>query len=104
MVVLVQCIIWGILSIGATAWIPPHPDAKVEWESVHDMRRRLDQPYNYTTHTIAPEMCRYLSEEDCEDADESMKRHATSHRALQKSLLQAKNNPNLGKVKVRYAQ
>ena len=103
----IQCIIWGLIWIGVTlnvskvtAWIPPHPKANADWESVHDMRRRLDQPFNYTTQTIAPEMCRYLSEEDCETADMNMQTHATSHKAIQKALWRQRANPNVGNIKV----
>lgn len=53
--------------------------------------------YNYTPQLISPEMCRYVSEEDCEDADMSMKEHVESQKSIQK---RRRKNPNLGKIKV----
>ena len=100
-----RCAFWGLqilltlLPQGGQCWIPPHPDFATEkWEPVHGMRRRLGLEYNYSTQVIAEEMCRYLSEEDCEDADLSMKMHIASQKRIQH---QSRRNPNIGKIKVR---
>ena len=83
---------------GIQSWIPPHPEfSDMEWEPVHEMRRRLNIEYNYTPRVIPAEMCRYVSEEDCEDADLSMRSHIASQKNIQK---QRRRNPNLGKIKV----
>eukprot|EP00797_Seminavis_robusta_P011136 Sro1835_g300580.1 Pre-pro-metalloprotease PrtV (756) ;mRNA; f:8187-10960 len=94
---LFHCAIWGTVAMGALAWIPPHPESKEEWESVHDMRRRLGISYNYTPQQLHPEMCRFLSEEDCIDHDEAMGQHVQSHRRIQQ---QVRLSPKLGKINV----
>lgn len=60
----------------ASALAPPHPDFE-DWESVHDMRRRLNVDYGYETQHINPEHCRYLSEDRCRRLDEE---HGPSRR------------------------
>jgi hypothetical protein len=88
----------AITATGTEAWIPPHPDfAQTEWEPVHDMRRRLGIEYNYSTQVLAEELCRYVTEEECEHADQSMREHIHSQRSIQK---QQRKNPNVGKIKV----
>jgi len=103
----IQFLLLGaFFSIGARAWAPPlHPET---FETVHQMRRRLGIHYNYTSTTIHPEMCRYLTEEECQDSDVSMKEHIASQKALQKKLRslqkrqgQAQNSPRIGNIKVR---
>lgn len=80
------------------AWVPPRPGSGVEWESVHAMRERLGIQFNYTPSLIHPEICRYMTEEECQRGDENLQKHAVSHRALQE---QRRHNPNLGTFKVR---
>ncbi|CAB9526476.1 Pre-pro-metalloprotease PrtV [Seminavis robusta] len=81
------------------SWIPPHPDSKLQWESVQDMRRRLNlEPFNYTTSRhLNAEWCRYLTEDECEEMDISLQEHVEDHKALQK---ETRRNPNLGKINV----
>ena len=83
------------------AWIPPHPKSTIQWESVHDMRRRLQlDPFNYTTSRyMHPEMCRYLTEEECEEADTRMQEHIAAHRSLQQVQLRD-DNPRKGAINV----
>jgi hypothetical protein len=50
---------------------PPNPSFE-QWESVHDMRRRLNITYNYDPLHISHEYCRYLSEEECQIQDEGI--------------------------------
>lgn len=50
---------------------PPHPNF-VEWEPVHEMRRRLNIPYNYDPIHLPREYCRYLSDEECRVEDEGI--------------------------------
>lgn len=83
----------------AWSWIPPHPNATKDWESVHDLRRRLNIDFGYSTSRyVDAEMCRYLTEEECEENDKSMQEHVRAHKKLQ---TQVRNNPNLGSIQVR---
>ena len=77
--------------------MPPHPNATIKFEGVHDMRRRLNRGFNYTTRFVDAEMCRYLTEEECKENDERMKEHAEAHKALTKT---TRSNPSLGKINV----
>jgi hypothetical protein len=67
------------------AFVPPKPGSDLEatYEPVHAYRRRMNISYHYQPKSLHPEMCRYLSEEECQDADESMARHHQRHRDLQ---------------------
>ena len=64
------------------------PKAGTRWaetyEDVHAYRQRLNIPYNYTPKLISPEMCRHLTEAECERHDVLMQQHASDHRAIQK--------------------
>lgn len=51
---------------------------------------------NYKTKLIQPEMCRYMTVTECQEADKSMRNHAESQKQLNKQL---QINPNLGTVK-----
>jgi hypothetical protein len=84
------------------AWIPPHPNSTIPWESVHDMRRRLDlEPFNYTpSRFMDHELCRYLTEDECEESDIRMQEHIAAHRSLQ---VQVRENPNSGAINVGYS-
>lgn len=79
------------------AWMPPHPNATIKFESVHEMRRRLNKGFNYTTRFVDAEMCRYLTEEECEESDERMKEHAEAHKKLTRM---TRSNPSLGRINV----
>lgn len=79
---------------GAWAWLPPHPNSTRPWESVHDMRKRLNLDFNYTPSHLHPEMCRYLTEEECELSDIAMRAQQAKNRNLQQA------NPTTGKIKV----
>lgn len=79
------------------AWIPPHPSNRDGFETVHAMRRRLSLPFNYSSVFINPELCRYLTEEECEETDKMMEKHVKAHKQLQK---QIQYNPSLGKINV----
>jgi hypothetical protein len=83
----------------AVSWIPPHPKSKNDWESVHDMRRRLGVGYEYSTGHIHAEICRYLTEEECKEVDEAMQEHAIAHKDLARTVA-ARNSPNRGTIKV----
>ena len=52
------------------------------WEPVNAMRRRLGINYNYTPDLLNPEMCRYLSELECRDANDAMRSHSQKARKL----------------------
>jgi len=94
-----------------------------DFESVHAMRKRLGISYNYTPSLLHPELCRYVTESECQHVEESLRRHAQTHiqhvannRKLQQQMQQqmrrreqgqadytqinADHNPNLGKIKV----
>ena len=77
------------------AWVPPHPDSGNEWEPVQDMRRRFNIEFIYTPTLIHPELCRHVTEEECQEVDESMQRHAQKQRELYIQI-----NPEIGKYKV----
>ena len=79
------------------AWMPPHPNATIKFESVHEMRRRLNRGFNYTTRFVDAEMCRYLTEEECKENDERMKEHAEAHKKLTRT---TRSNPSLGTINV----
>jgi M6 family metalloprotease-like protein len=52
--------------------IPPHPDLKEEgYETVYEHRRRLGIQFNYATKWLSPELCRTLSEDECQTWDEA---------------------------------
>lgn len=55
----------------AVAVAPPHPSWK-DWESVHQMRKRLNITYNYKPEHVQEEHCRYLTEEQCREDDEGL--------------------------------
>jgi hypothetical protein len=84
-------------SVKIEAWIPPHPNSAIPWESVHDMRRRLDLDFNYTSRFGHPELCRFLTEEECEESDDRMQEHIAAHKSLQ---VQVRENPNMGAINV----
>jgi hypothetical protein len=86
------------LSSQVHAWIPPKPGSNVIWEPVVAMRQRLGLEFNFTPALLHPEICRYLTVEECQEADESMIDHAKHHRALQET--RGKENPSLGSIKV----
>ncbi|CAB9503638.1 Immune inhibitor A peptidase M6 [Seminavis robusta] len=76
------------------AWIPPRN--ATGWEPVDAMRQRLGIDFNFTPSLLHPEICRFLTVDECRTADQSMQDHA----AAQRRRLQRRNNPNLGKFKV----
>ena len=127
--ILSQITITVLLLPVVNAWVPPlAPDGKSvdpSWETVHTMRARLGLVYNYTPSLLHPEVCRYVSEAECQHADESLQQHAQTHtkhiqqrRELREQQqqqqqkqqqqheestrrdLQLNHNPNLGKIKV----
>jgi len=87
------------------AWLPPYPHKNARhstWESVQDMRRRLELSYDYTPAVIHPEMCRYLTEEECHYADASMaKQQEKTHLypQLQTKQVGLNVNPKTGTIK-----
>lgn len=78
-------------------WIPPHPKTRDNWESVHDMRRRLNATFEYTPSLVHHEACRHLSEEECRNLDISMHEYAQIQRQLQNWV---RANPYIGSFKV----
>ena len=91
--ILISC----FLSLGVNAWVPPKPGSGIEWESVHDMRQRLNITFDYTPTLLHPEICRYMTEHECQKGDENLQAHGKAHRAMQTA---RKHNPNLGTFKV----
>lgn len=58
----------------------------------------MQQPFNYrVSKYMDAEVCRYLSEEECEEADLMMQQQVEAHKSLQ---IQVRNNPNLGSINV----
>jgi hypothetical protein len=70
------------------AFVPPKPgsDLAKTYESVHAYRQRLGITYNYKPRLLSDELCRNLSEAECQQADESMQAHAKSHQEIQRQL------------------
>ena len=54
-----------------SALMPAHPNF-TEWESVHQLRRRLNITWNYEPVHLSHEHCRHLSEEECRLEDEGL--------------------------------
>jgi hypothetical protein len=69
-------------------FVPPKPgsDLAKTYENVHAYRQRLGITYHYKPKLLNEELCRNLSEEECQRADESMQAHAKSHQEIQKQL------------------
>jgi hypothetical protein len=61
------------------------------WESVHVMRRRLNITYQYRTHSINPESCRFLTEQECRIRDE--KHQSAIEKQYQNRLLRRQQAP-----------
>jgi hypothetical protein len=61
------------------------------WESVHEMRRRLNVTFAYEPRFVDPEQCRHLTEDQCREQDEGLG-NAIANRRL--------SAPNTGEVKV----
>jgi hypothetical protein len=98
-----HCIFFLWVVVLVQSFVPPrdHDDSNGGWESVHAMRRRLGLHYNYTPSLLNAELCRYLSEEECQDADESLKEHARKMQRLPHIARQRRQlNPNIGVVKI----
>ena len=94
------------VSTRVLSWLPPYPNATEHWESVHALRKRLNLAFHYTPRHIHPEMCRYLTEEECQREDESMRSQQQSRSlAIQGRNLQqngqGRTNPKTGRIKVR---
>lgn len=53
------------------ALAPPHPDW-TDFESVHQMHRRLGISYGYAPQHLSHEYCRYMTEADCQKEDETL--------------------------------
>ncbi|CAB9506586.1 Immune inhibitor A peptidase M6 [Seminavis robusta] len=83
-VVVVVVKVWLVLVMATTVcgFVPPPLDSHEGWEPIHQMRQRLGLQYNYTPDLLNPEMCRYLSEQECQDADEALIAHSERMKKL----------------------
>ena len=63
-------------------FVPPPRAHQDDFEPVGAMRQRLGIVYNYTPDLLNPEMCRYLSEEECRTANNALKDHARKMKRL----------------------
>ena len=74
------------------AFVPPRPGTELAatYEPVHLYRQRRNITYNYEPKFLNPEMCRYLTEEECQRGDETMIEHGKRHQAIQKELYRRK--------------
>ena len=84
-------------SLLVDAMVPPHPDSNlVAQEPVLDYRLR-QHSHNDNSQTlyhptfVHPELCRHLSNDECQDVDENLQDHARRHRSL---LVQPNPNSN----------
>ena len=64
-------VLWPPLVPLTSALMPPHPNF-TEWESVHQMRQRLDITWNYEPVHLSHEHCRNLTEDSCRIEDEGL--------------------------------
>ncbi|CAB9496577.1 Immune inhibitor A peptidase M6 [Seminavis robusta] len=83
MLLLVSVVALWMLPREVCAWVPPiSPDRQLntEWESVHDMRRRLQVSSNYTPSALHAESCRHFTDAQCQSADQAMRAHAQKQR------------------------
>lgn len=55
----------------ATALAPPHPDW-TDFETVHEMRRRMGIQFDYEPEHLSHQHCRHMSEEECQAEDEGL--------------------------------
>ena len=98
------CLLLLLVAVLVQSFVPPRGNAgedEGEWESVHAMRRRLGLHYNYTPSFLNAELCRYVSEDECRDADESLREHARKMQQLPKIARQRRQlSPQMGVIKV----
>jgi M6 family metalloprotease-like protein len=96
--VLVCFVIAASLSSVVQALVPPHPDFH-NFESVHDMRRRLNMTYHYEPKYVHSEYCRHLSEAECEQYDISFGMERERRRNLGKDPKTRHLNPAFGEYR-----
>jgi M6 family metalloprotease-like protein len=92
--VLFLLVVVAVVAVRALA--PPHPDFFSDFESVHEMRRRLNITYGYTTKHLHSEQCRHLSEEDCERYDTHFGEERERRRRLVRDPARRHLNPATG--------
>ena len=81
----------------ATAYVaPPHPETFADFEPVHEMRQRLNITYNYQPKYIHPEHCRYMTEEECREVDESQEKGRKERLRRQRNRRRAKFEDRYG--------
>ena len=69
----------------ALASVPPKLGSAVNVESIHEYRQRMNlQPLQYKPRLVSIDMCRDLSDVDCEKHDVLLQEHAQKHQAIQK--------------------
>ena len=69
----------------ALASVPPKLGSTVNVESIHEYRLRMNlQPLQYKPRLVSIDMCRDLSDADCEKHDVLLQEHAQKHRDIQK--------------------
>jgi M6 family metalloprotease-like protein len=79
----VQCLLVLSALLPVMATFPPTQELRDEgYETVHEYRRRLGIDYKFTPQWVSPEMCRTISEEQCQELDESFERGVRSNRKL----------------------
>lgn len=77
-----------------TTAVPPKfgtnlTETPFKFESMTSYRQRLGLPaYQYRPRLISPEMCRNLTEAECEKHDLLLQEHGRNHQAIQKKLYQ----------------
>jgi hypothetical protein len=74
----------------SSAFVPPKPGSDLEatYEPVAQYRARLGIDFSYQPRLLHPELCRYLSEEECQHADEALQQHGKAHQETQELLYQ----------------
>jgi M6 family metalloprotease-like protein len=85
-------------------FVPPPLDSRDGWEPVQTMRLRLGLEFNFTPSLINPEMCRYLSEEECQTADQALIEHAQKMRNLPQEARQRQRERQLQELQEQHGQ
>jgi M6 family metalloprotease-like protein len=77
-----------VLPSGVLSFVPPsssnaNENAQKQWESVHPYRERRGLAYGYEPKLLSPELCRDVTEAECEEMDTTFQELALRNRNFQ---------------------